>query len=297
MARWSKAVICLFLLGGILAGAGLAAAEEDFQEAEKILGVKGQMQEGAWVVRFPRQDLTVALDGDSLPTALGFGSWAAFKAMGPKQVMVMGDLVLLEQEVNPVISALESAGLQVTALHNHFIRETPRIMFMHMGGMGSVGAMAQGVKNALDQTATPRAGSGAAGSPPQPLSLDTKRLEKTMGYPGKEEGGVFKITVGRPGAKMMGVELTSSLGLNSWAAFMGTEARAHVAGDIVMTAREVNPVIQALRQGGVEVVAVHNHMIEEQPRLFYLHYWGTGPADALAQTVGAAFSLVKEPVH
>ncbi len=271
-----------------------AAAGPDFQEAEKILGVKGQMQEGALIVRFPRGDLKISIAGEPAPTALGFGSWAAFKIMGQK-AMVMGDLVLLEKEVNPVISALGANGIRVTALHNHFLQEQPRIMFMHIHGLGALLAMAQGVRRALDLTATPAP--GAPGAPAPALTLDTALTEKIMGQPLQVAGGVGKITVGRAGVTMDGMEVASSMGLNSWAAFVGSNDKAHVAGDIVMTAKEVNPVIRTLRQGGIDVVAVHNHMLDEQPRVFFLHYWGTGPAAALAKTVRAAFDQVAGPVR
>ena len=166
-------------------------------------------------------------------------------------------------------------------------------MFMHIQGMGPGGVLARGIRSALDKTATPQPVSG--GAPQPPLALDTKPIEQIIGYPGQAGGGVFKITVGRSGVKMGGVEMTSSMGLNSWAAFTGTNEHAHVAGDIAMTAQEVNQVIRALRQGGIDIVAVHNHMLDEDPRIFFLHYWGSGPVEKLAGTVRSAFDLVKDP--
>ena len=265
----------------------------DFGEVERILGVPGQMQEGAVVFSFPRSDIKITIDGDPVPTALGFGSWTAWKAMG-NGFMVMGDLVLLENEINPVISALAEANTNVTALHNHFLREEPRIMYMHIAGMGPAAPMANGIRNALDKTGTPKTQASTSASA---LALDTKRIEEIIGHPGKAGGGVFKITLGRPGVKMNGVELTASMGLNTWAAFTGTNERAHVAGDVAMTANEVNRVIRALRRGGIDIAAVHNHMLDEQPRIFFLHYWGTGPAERLAQTVREAFDWAKGPVR
>jgi biotin operon repressor len=267
----------------------------DLGEAAKILGFSGQMEEGAFVVRFGRSDIKVSIDGEPVPTAFGFGSWTAWKDMG-KDAIVMGDLVLLEKEVNPVISALQEAGIQVTALHNHFFYEQPRVMFIHIGGMGDPARLAQSIRNALDKTATPRPTSGSPAASEPALNLDTKRIEEIIGHSGKASGGSFKITVGRPGVKMHGVELTASMGLNSWAGFVGTDEKAHVAGDVVMSENEVNRVIQALRKGGIEIVAVHNHMLDEQPRVFFLHYWGTGPAARLAQTVRAAFDEAKGPI-
>ncbi len=267
----------------------------DFRDVEKILGVTGQMQEGAVVFSFPRSDIKVTIDGEPVPTAFGFGSWTAWKDMG-SQSMVMGDLVLLEKEINPVISALAEANIKVTALHNHFLGEEPRIMYMHIEGMGAAPGLAQGLRNALDKTATPKAPQ-VAPAVSQPLALDTKRIEEIIGHPGKAGGGIFKITLGRPAVKMGGVELTASMGLNTWVAFVGTNEKAHVAGDVAMTAPEVNKVIRALRKGGIDVAAVHNHMLDEQPRIFFLHYWGTGPAEKLAQTVREAFDQAKGPVR
>ncbi len=267
----------------------------DVRQIEKILGAPGQIQEGAVVFSFPRNDLKVTIDGEAAPTGFGFGSWTAWKDMGMGW-MVMGDLVLLEKEINPVISALAEADISVTALHNHFIGESPRIMYMHVSGMGEAIALARGLRAALDKTGTPKTPS-APTSPAQPLQLDAKRMQEIIGETGKEGGGVLKITLGRAGVKMDGVELTASMGLNTWVAFIGTNERAHVAGDVVMTASEVNKVIRTLRKGGIDIAAVHNHMLDEQPRVFFLHYWGTGPAEKLAQAVREAFDHSKGPVR
>lgn len=262
-------------------------------EAEEIIGVTGQVQEGVVVFSFPRSDIKAMIDGEPLPTALGFGSWTAWKEMG-EQFMVMGDLVLLEKEINPVISALAEANMSVTAIHNHFIGEEPRVMYMHVGGMGPAATLANGIRHALDRTATPKTQSPASAPA---LALDTKRIEEIIGHSGKAAGGVFKIVLGRPGVKMAGVELTASMGLNTWAAFAGTNERTHVAGDVAMTAPEVNRVIRELRKGGIQIAAVHNHMLDEEPRIFFLHYWGTGPAEKLAQTVREAFDQAKGPAR
>ena len=266
----------------------------DFRDLESILGRTAETYEDIWVFRFPRSDIQVTIDGESMPTALGFAGWTAWKEMG-EQAMVMGDLVLLEKEINPVISALAEVDIQVSALHNHFVGERPRLMYLHIYGMGEAAAMARGLRSALDQTATPKPQSPSAAPVPQPkLNLDTKRIERIIGHPGAAGGGVFKITVGRPGVTMDGVKLTASMGLNSWAAFVGTNERAHVAGDIAMTGPEVNRVIRALRKGSIDIVAVHNHMLNEEPRIFFLHYWGTGKVEELATTVDQAFEEVKE---
>ena len=199
----------------------------DLRDLEGILGRTGVMQEGALVFRFPRGDIQVTIDAESVPTALGFGGWTAWKDMGD-MALVIGDLVLLEKEINPVISALAEAHIQVTALHNHFIGEKPRIMFLHISGTGEATTMARGLRSALDQTATPKLQAPPAAPAPQPkLNLDTKQIEQIIGRSGAAGGGVFKITVGHPGITVDGDELTASMGLNSWAAFVGTNERAH----------------------------------------------------------------------
>lgn len=292
----TRILFSLFIMFILAVSRANIAFPTDFSEVEKILGVPGQMREGAVVFQFPRSDIQVRIDREPVPTALGFGSWTAWKAIDD-QSMVMGDLVLLEKEINPVISALAEANINITGLHNHFLGEEPRTMYMHIDGMGRAVTLAQGIRKALDKTATPKTQESTS-IPSQPaLALDTKRIEEIIGHTGMAGGGVFKITLGRPGVKMGGVELTASMGLNTWAAFAGTNERAHVAGDVAMTVPEVNRVIRALRYGGIDIVAVHNHMLNEEPRIFFLHYWGTGPAEKLAQTVREAFDYARGPVR
>ena len=207
---------------------GLSSGQAaDLRDLEGILGRTGALQEGALVFRFPRSDIQVTIDGWLMPTALGFAGWTAWKEMG-SEAMVMGDLVLLEKEINPVISALAGANLQVTALLNHFLGERPRIMYLHIYGMGDAVTMARGLQSALDRTATPKPRVSSTPSSQAKSNLDTRRLEQIIGHAGTAGGGAFKVTVGRSGVKMEGVELTASLGLNSWAAFVGTNDRAHV---------------------------------------------------------------------
>lgn len=271
-----------------------AYAEADFREVEQILGATGQMQDGVFVVRFPRSDLKVNIDGEPMPTALGFGSWTAWKSMGNTS-MVMGDLVLLEKEINPVISALAEADIKVTALHNHFLGEQPRIMYMHIHGMGENTKLAKGIRTALNLTATPAVTApkaSPAGTTPS-IAINTKRLEEIIGYKGQVGGEVFKFTVGRSGVRYHGVELTASMGMNSWAAFVGTEDRAYMAGDVAMLADEVNSVIRVLRKHGVNIVSVHNHMLDEEPRIFFLHYWGSGRSEDLARAFREALDQLK----
>ncbi len=291
---WIPSILTGFFFSMIIGAR--PALPADLGKVEKILGVSGQMQEGAMVFSFPRHDLKIGIGGDAVPTALGFGSWTAWREMGG-EVMVMGDLVLLQQEINSVISALAEANVNITALHNHFLGENPRLMYMHIYGMGQAAPLAFGIRNALNKTATPQPGPGAGGTSQPALLLNPKPLEQIIGHLGKTGGGVFRITIGRPGVKMGGVEMTASMGLNTWVAFAGDNERAHVAGDVAMTSKEVNPVIRSLRRGGIEITAVHNHMLNEDPRIFFLHYWGTGPAEKLAKTLREGFDQAQGPLR
>jgi len=290
MKKQMVLLIFLCLSVGIIASLSDAQKTGDFLEVEHLLGSSGQMQEGAMVFSFPRSDIKVTIHGESIPTAFGFGSWTAWKSMG-SETMVMGDLVLLEKEINAVISALAEENVNVTALHNHFLGEKPRIMYMHIFGVGQAGMLARGIRKALDKTETPRSRSAPTSASP---AIDTKRIEQIIGHPGHAGGGIFKIIVGRQGVRAHGVDLTSSMGLNSWIAFIGTNERAHVAGDMAMSANEVNPVIRSLRKHGIRILAVHNHMLDEEPRIFFLHYWGTGKVENLARAFRDALALMKK---
>jgi hypothetical protein len=290
-----RVVVCAVASLAMICCASIIIAYADgFDEVEKTLGAKGQVQEGALIVRLPRTDISVTVDGFPLPTAMGLVSWTAWKNMGD-QTVVMGDLVLLEKEVNPVIAALEEAKISIASLCTHFMRENPRIMFMHIEGTGKGEELARGLKNALGKTATPP--QLGPELPQAPVALDTTRIQDILGYSGTTAGGIFKITVARPGVISHGMEMTAGLGIKSWAGFAGTDTRAYVAGDMAMTASEVNQVIRSFTNGGIEVVAVHNHLLDEQPRMFFLHYWGTGIAERLAETVRSAFDQVRGPVQ
>ncbi|MBI5571805.1 MAG: DUF1259 domain-containing protein [Desulfomonile tiedjei] len=283
----------LLLSSFIMPTFSLAAG--DLRAVQQILGPFGQLEDGVLLFRYPRSDINVKVDGEPIPTALGFGSWVAWKSMG-KDVIVLGDLALLDKEVNPVLSALQAAGMQMTGLHTRYFGDRPRVMFMHISGKGDASKLATAVSNALGKTATPVAASAAESASQPSLNLDTKRLQEIVGRPGQAAGGAFKIVVGRPGVRMHGTELPSAMGVNSWAGFVGTNEKAHVAGDVAMSDHEVNRVIKALQKGGIQVVGLHNHMMDETPRVFFLYFWGTGPAEKLAQTVRAAFDEAKGPI-
>jgi hypothetical protein len=233
------------------------------------------------------------VDGVATPTPFGFGGWLAMtKGDGGMDVM-MGDLVLTEDEVNPVMSALLDNGLEVTALHNHFFYENPRLFYMHVMGHGKAADLARMAKPAVDLIghvpARHTAGAPAAATL-QPGKIDTAKIAQIVGHAGEQSGSVYKITVGRDdlSLKAMGATINARMGLNTWAAFVGTDEHAAVAGDVAMLEQEVTSVLKALRSHGLEVVAIHNHMIGSQPTIMFLHYWGQGPVDKLAAGFRAA---------
>ncbi|MFN7916757.1 MAG: DUF1259 domain-containing protein [Vicinamibacterales bacterium] len=288
---------------GILWTGPLAAQEmpAEYQRVLSTLGKQGDYRASVLKVNIPRNDLKVTVAGVATPTPFGFGGWVAMtKGTGGHEVL-MGDLVLTQDEVNPVMSALLEQGLDVTALHNHFFWEEPRIFYMHVHGMGTADALAQKLKPAValigasGAPAPPAAGAAPApaaapAAPGTPAGLNTAALAKTIGTEGEQTGAVYKITIGRDDLKVseMGAPINARMGLNTWAAFVGTDAKAAVAGDVAMVASEVTPVLKALRGHGLDVVAIHHHMTETQPAIFFLHYWGTGPASTLAAGVRAA---------
>lgn len=271
----------------------------DYNQVLDTLGRQGDFKEGVLKVNVPRSDLKVAIDGIATPTPFGFGGWVAL-TRGTGMDVMMGDLVVTEREVNPVMSALLAEGLEVTAIHNHFFFETPRIFYMHVHGHGQPSQLAAKLKPALALIG--RGGpSAAAAAPGKPLTgvLDTAALAKIIGTPGETSGEVYKITIGRPDIKMveMGARINSRMGLNTWAAFYGSTTDAVVAGDVAMLDREVQPVLRALRANGIEIVALHHHMVGTTPDVFFLHYWGRGPAQKLAAGVRAAVDQLARPIR
>jgi hypothetical protein len=281
---------CIFILIALVTGTGAFAQNmpADYAGVLKTVGKQGDFKDDVLKINIPRNDVKVTIDGIATPTPFGFGGWLAFtKGDGGNDVM-MGDLVLLEDEVNPVMSALLDNGLEVTALHNHFFFDSPRMFFMHVHGHGRAGDLANRVKPAVDLIgkAAPQHQYTVSGGKAQVAGgqLDTAKLASIVGHPGEQNGQVYKITVGRDDLhlKEMGANINSRMGLNTWAAFYGTDSNAEIAGDVAMLGKEVTPVLKALRANGLEIVAIHNHMIGSQPAIFFLHYWGTGPADKLA---------------
>jgi hypothetical protein len=280
-----------------LSGAAVRAQEipADYQQVLETLGKTGDFKAGVLKVNIPRNDVTVTVANVKTPTPFGFGGWIAMsKGTGGMEVM-MGDLVLLSDEVNPVMSALLDNGLDVTAVHNHFFWEEPRMYYMHVHGHGTAADLARRVKPALALIgrSTIRGPMSAAPAVPTTASsskLDTAALAKIIGTEGEQNGDVYKITIGRADLKLteMGAPINARMGLNTWAAFTGTDANAAIAGDVAMLASEITPVLKALRQSGIDVVAIHNHMTDTNPTIFFLHYWATGPAPTLATGFKAA---------
>ncbi len=272
----------------------------DTAKIEQLTGAKGQLNEKEHVfkVNVPRTDLQIKVAGVRMIPPMGLTSWAAFTRAGG-HTMVMGDLVLLEDQVNPVMSAALNNGLDVTALHNHFFWDSPKVMFMHIGGMGDTEKLAAAVGKVF---ATIKETSGGKGPVPRSdvdpartsfYDADIKIMENILGAKGELANGVFKITIGRT-TKMEGHEVGNTMGINTWSAFVGTEDEAVVDGDFAMLENELQPVLKALRKAGINIVAIHNHMTMESPRMVFLHYWGVGRTDDLARGLKAALDVQKK---
>jgi hypothetical protein len=262
----------------------------DYEEVLKSLDRKGDFKAGVLKVNIPRNDLKMTIQGVSAPTPFGFGGWVALTKGTDGTEVMMGDLVLLQEEVNPVMSALLDNGIEVTALHNHFFWDEPHVYFMHVHGMGKAADLAKRIKPGLDLIGHAPAAAAAPGSSGSPATLDTAKIAKIVGHEGDQSGAVYKITVGRDDLNMKehGAIINARMGLNTWAAFVGTDEDAAIAGDVAMLENEVTPVLKTLRRNGIDVVAIHNHMIEDRPVVIFLHYWGRGPAEKLATSFKAA---------
>jgi Domain of Unknown Function (DUF1259) len=266
------------------AGADKPAA---WQAIDQALGRSGQQQaDGAYKFGLPRGDLNVTVDGVQVKPALALGSWLAFSSSGTG-AMLMGDLVLAEGEVSPVMAALQENGIQVTALHNHVLHETPRVMYMHISGHGDAVQLAAAMKKVIALTKTPPPAQPAANAT---LDLDTAAIDQILGNKGKVNGGVYQVGV--PRAEKItegGMQIPGSMGLATALNFQPTgQGKAAITGDFVLIGTEVNPVIKALRQNGIQVTAIHSHMLQEEPRLFFMHFWANDDAAKLAKGLRAA---------
>lgn len=267
----------------------------DNARIEELTGLKGAYneQEKVFKVSYPRGDLGVTVDGWKMPAFMGLTTWAAFTPGKAGEAMVMGDMVLLQDEVNPVMSVLLESGLSVTALHNHFFYDEPRVYFMHIGGEGSMEMLATGLKHALDKVseirkAGPYSAKSFGATVPDKSAITAASLSGLLGGKPQEKDGMVKFVFGRTAKMSCGCEVGKEMGVNTWAAFAGTDDDAVVDGDFACLESELQSVLKSLRTGGVNIVAIHHHMIMEEPRYVFLHYWGRGKSAELASTLKAA---------
>ena len=286
------ALMVLSLLAGWSAAAD-AIRVKDIATIEQITGLKGKLnqEENVFKVSKPRTDVKVQVDRMPLPPFMGLGSWAAFTP-GHGQLMMMGDTVVFEDEVNPAMSAALDAGLEVTALHNHFFFDQPKVYFMHIGGTGSAEKLATGVSKVQQAIAQIRKAHTEPaqqfdGATPSSNSISGAPLEAVFGQKGESSNGMFKVTIGRP-ATMHGEKVGKEMGVNTWAGFAGTDDQAVVDGDFAVLPRELQPVLKVMRGANINIVAIHQHMTDEEPRYLFLHYWGKGKAKDLATAVKKA---------
>ena len=261
-----------------------------WKAVEQAMGRPGQAQaDGAYKFGMPRKDLNVTVDSVQVKPTLALGSWTAFSNPG-KQAMVMGDLVLTEDEVPTVMLKLEASGIEITALHNHVLHESPRVMYMHIHGMGDAATLAKAIHDALAETKTPGPDSAPAAAQSQDIGIDTAQIERALGAKGKVNGGVLQFGVPRADRVSEGsMPIPNSMGLATAINFQPTGGgKAAITGDFVLIGSEVNPVIKALTSNGIAVTAVHSHMLNEQPRLFFMHFWANDDAVKLAKGLRAA---------
>ncbi len=290
------------LLVVALVGARLLAFAQDDRklDANRIAAAAGAKatttEDGVVRIAWPRSDVPVKVDGMPLRPFAGLGSWAAF-TKAPHGAMAMGDTVVFEDEVTPAMDAAFANGLEVTGLHNHFLFDEPKVFFMHVGGTGEPEKLASGVKAVWDAIKAVRKENPSpqrhfSGGAPEAGTIEVAPIEKALGQKAQVQDGVAKVTIGREG-EMHGVKVGGSMGLTTWAAFSGSDELAAVDGDFIMTAAEVQPVLRALRKSGIHVVALHNHMVGEQPAFYFTHFWGKGKARTLAEGLRSALDAQK----
>jgi hypothetical protein len=288
----------LLLVSLCIASIKIACGSLDTAKIDKITGLKGKMneKEGVYKVTFPRDDVKVVVDGWTMPPFMGLGTWAAFME-APNGAMVMGDTVLFEDEVNAAMSTALDNGLNVTALHNHFFFDQPKVFFMHIEGEGAVEKLASAVKKVYDTTKAIR---GPGSKPAESFSVVGQRslseknsitagpLNEIFGMQGESKDEMVKFTIGRP-AKMHGVNIDKDMGVNTWVAFAGSNDNAIVDGDFAVTEDELQPVLRSLLKDKINIVAIHQHMTHEEPRIMFFHYWGRGRAKDLANAIKGGF--------
>ncbi|HJY53598.1 MAG TPA: DUF1259 domain-containing protein [Candidatus Udaeobacter sp.] len=287
--------IHLLIIPFCLASIAVGSTGLDTAKIDQITGLKGKLneKEGVYKVTFPRSDVKVVVDGWTMPPFMGLGTWAAFTPTN-EGAMVMGDTVLFEDEVNAAMSAALDNGLNLTALHNHFFFDHPRVYFMHIEGEGSIDQLASAVRKVYDATkqvraANPQPKDSFGASPlPQKNSINAAPLNQIFEAQGESKDGMLKFTFGRP-AKMHGTNIDKDMGVNTWAAFAGSDDNAVVDGDFAVTEDELQPVLKSLLKDKINIVAIHQHMTHEEPRIMFFHYWGRGSAKDLANAIKGAF--------
>lgn len=284
---------CFILAATVVSGfltAGSAGAA-DWAALEEALGTAGETQpDDVYKVTLPRSDLEVTADGVRVKPAFALTSWLAFRETGERVVMT-GDLVLLEDELNPVLTRLAAGGLRITAIHHHLNNLSPDVIYVHVGDEGDAAALADAVRAALEEMAP--LGRDRADEPEQDLGIDLAALDKILGHSGTANGGVYKFSIPRPEeVRLNGAVLPSAMGTATAISFQPTDRGAAVTGDFVMTSEEIDPVIEALREHGIEVMALHNHMLREEPRLFFMHFWGHGAPQELARGLRAGLDSI-----
>jgi hypothetical protein len=287
-----KGILTLMIFVGT---AGFLLGALDGAKIDQITGLKGKLneQDGVYRVTFPRADVKIAVEGWTMPPFMGLGTWAAFTKGAHTEAMVMGDTVLFEDEVNAIMSTAFENGLSVTALHNHFFFDHPKIYFMHIEGQGATEQLASAVRKVYDKikeirtvNPQPKDSFGAAALP-EKNAISAEPLNAIFGLTGETNNGMVKFTIGRP-ATMHGVKIDKDMGVNTWAAFAGSDDNAVVDGDFAVTEDELQPALQALRAAGINIVAIHSHMTHETPRILFFHYWGRGKAKDLATALKGA---------
>jgi hypothetical protein len=267
----------------------------DTAKIDNLTGLKGKMneKEGVYKVTFPRDDVKISVDGWTMPPFMGLGTWAAFTKGAHTEAMVMGDTVLFEDEVNPVMSVAFDNGLSVTALHNHFFFDQPKVYFMHIEGEGTAEQLAGAVRKVYDKikevrAANPQPKDTFGGTElPEKNSISAEPLNKIFRMSGETNNGMLKFSIGHP-AIMHGVKIDNAMGVNTWMAFAGSDDNAVVDGDFAVNEDELQPALKAMRIGEINIVAIHSHMTHEQPRILFFHYWGKGPAKKLAEAIQGA---------
>ena len=283
-------LLFVFFIPSILCAQDSSRPKLDVQKIEQITGMKGVEKNGEYKITVPQNDLNVTVDGFKIIPPMGLGSWANFTPSA-HGVMLMGDIILTETDLKPVQQEVIRLGLTITAIHNHFIRNHPNVIYMHIDGAGDVEQMARNVKAVFDKVKESR-GKDPKAAPKDSVvnTLNLPALDAIIGAKGDMSQGVYKYTIGRPDVQLKehGTPVSTFGGFNTWAAWQGTPAKAAVCGDFTMLADEVAPVIKALVENGIEVVAFHNHMVQEEPKIFFLHYWGVGAAETLAKGLKAA---------